>query len=123
MRILLIDDDETLLGIMAEFFLGRGFDARCAGESEEAIALVRHHRFDVAIVDLELNSIEGLDGFGVLKALRQSSPQTRVIVYSGHCSDSIVEAALRHGGTRFIVKPASLLELLAVVEELCPLRY
>lgn len=121
MKILLIDDDESLRTAMADFFLGRGYWVQCAAEAEEAIAMVKHHRYDAVIVDLELNSIEGLDGFSVLKASRQSSPRTKVVVYSGHSSPMIMEAALRHGGTKFIPKPASFKQLIAGVEELCPL--
>jgi DNA-binding NtrC family response regulator len=121
MRVLLIDDDEELRTAMATFFLGRGYEVQCAGEMEEAIAMIRHHRFDVVIVDLELNSIEGLNGFSVLKALRQSCPRTPVIIYSGHSSQTIKDAALRHGGARFMEKPQSLTRLLETVEELCPL--
>jgi DNA-binding NtrC family response regulator len=118
MRLLLIDDEEELLVAMSDFFHGRGHQVGCASESEEAIAMVRHHRFDVAIIDLELNSIEGLDGFRVLKALRESCPETRIIVYSGHSSQTIVDSALHNGGAKFIKKPASLPQLLASVEEL-----
>jgi len=119
-RILLIDDEEELASVISQFFVDRGYSVEYASESEEAIAMIRHHRFDIAVVDLELNSIEGLDGFRVLKALRQSCPMAPAIVYSGHFGKSITEAALRHGGTRFIAKPASLPQLLACVEELCP---
>jgi two-component system response regulator TctD len=121
MRILLIDDDEGLLATMADFFRNRGHEVRRASEVEEAIAMVRHYRFDVIILDLELNHIEGLDGFGVLKAVRQSSPRTQAIVYSAHFSTEIVEAALRYGRTKFIAKPAPLTDLLASAEELCPI--
>jgi DNA-binding response OmpR family regulator len=119
MKILLIDDDEDLLAAMAAYFHDHGHEVRCASEAEEAVAMVRHHKFDAVIVDLELSSVEGLDGFGVLKALRQSSPRTHVIVYSGHFGDKIQIAARRHGATRFLAKPASLSELLASVEETC----
>jgi DNA-binding response OmpR family regulator len=121
MRMLLIDDNDDLLAAMADFFLHRGYEVQCAGETEEAVAMIRHHQFDVVIVDLELNSITGLDGFGVLKALRQTCARTQVIVYSGHCSQTIMDAALLQGGNKFISKPASLPHLLASVEGLCSL--
>lgn len=119
MKLLLIDDEEELLAAMAKFFQDRRYQVQCAAESEEAVAIVRHHKFDAVIVDLELDSVEGLDGFSVLKSLRQSCPLTPVIVYSGHSSPTIVATALRHGGTKFIAKPASLPQLLSSVEELC----
>jgi two-component system response regulator FlrC len=120
-QLLLIEDDEALATAITTFFRSRRYDVQYASEAEEAVAMVRHHRFDMVITDLELNSIEGLDGFSILKAMRQSCPRTKVIVYSGHSDQRIVEAVLRHGGTRFIAKPVSLSELLACVEELCQL--
>jgi DNA-binding NtrC family response regulator len=120
-RMLLIEDDEELLQIMADFFRSRHCEVECANEAEEAVAMVRHHRFDVIIADLELNSIEGLDGFSVLKAARQSCPGTKVIVYSGYSDQKVVQAALRHGASQFVRKPTPLDRLFAIVEELCPL--
>lgn len=119
MRLLLVDDNEELRSAMAQFFLDRGYSVQCTGETEEAVAVIKHHQFDAAIVDLELNSIEGLDGFRLLKTLRKSCPLMQLLVYSGHSSQTITEAALRHGGNKFIAKPASLPHLLASVEELC----
>jgi DNA-binding NtrC family response regulator len=120
-RLLLIDDDEELLATMTDFFRRRDYEVECASEAEEAVAMVRHHRFSVVIADLELNSIEGLDGFGVLKAARQSCPKTKVIVYSGYFDEKIVEAVLRHGGAKFLAKPAPLSQLFVIVEEQCQL--
>jgi DNA-binding NtrC family response regulator len=118
-RLLVIDDDGELLQTMADFFRGHGYTVQCASEAEEAVAMVRHHRFDAVIADLELSAIEGLDGFGVLKATRQSCPGTNVIVHSGYSDQKIVEAAFRHGASNFLAKPASLMRLLAAVEEQC----
>jgi DNA-binding NtrC family response regulator len=119
-RLLIIDDDEALVPAMADFFSHHGYEVKCAAEAEEAVAMIRHHRFAVVITDLELNSIEGLDGFSVLKALRQFCPTTRVVVYSGYADDLTVEACLRDGATKFLAKPVSLYELLACAEGLCP---
>jgi DNA-binding NtrC family response regulator len=118
-RLLIIDDDDALLAALVPFFTGHGYDVKCASEAEEAVAMIRHHQFNLVITDLELNSIEGLDGFGVLKALRQSCPTTKVLVYSGYSDEKIVEAALRHGGTRFLAKPVPLNQLLECAEEMC----
>jgi two-component system response regulator YesN len=92
-----------------------------AAEAEEAVAMLRNHQFTLAITDLELNSIEGLDGFSVLKALRQFCPSTRVIVYSGYSDHRTVEACMRDGASEFLAKPVSLYQLLASAEGLCPL--
>jgi DNA-binding NtrC family response regulator len=117
-QLLIVDDEEILLTAMASFFRARDFDVETATEAEEAIAMVKHHRFALVITDLELNSIEGLDGFAVLKAIRRSSPSTKIIVYSGYFDSPTVEAALGYGG-RFVAKPASFARLLEVAEELC----
>ncbi len=120
-RLLLVEDDPSLLCSMAEFFSSKGYEVQCVSEAEEAIAVIRHHRFDLVISDLELNCIEGLNGFSVLRALRQLCPATKVIVFSGYNDQEVIQAALRHGGSRFLAKPLSLNELLCNAEELCPL--
>lgn len=118
-RVLIIDDDEALGPAIAEFFAQHGYKVQCATEAEEAIAMIRHHKFQLAITDLALNSIEGLDGFSVLKALRQSSPSTKVIVYSGHSDAATAAAALLQGASNFYAKPVPLGDLLACAEDIC----
>jgi len=118
-RLLIVEDDPSLLGMMADYFSCHGFEVKTAREAEEAVAMVRHYSFEVVITDLELNSIEGLDGLGVLKLILQSSPATKIIVSSGHYDPAIVESALSRGACSFIPKPASLHKLLASAKELC----
>jgi CheY-like chemotaxis protein len=119
-QLLLVDDEQNLQALMAEFFSSNRYEVQCASEAEEAIAMIRHHHFDLVISDLELNSVEGLNGFSVLKTLRQFAPNAKIIVYSGHTDAQVMEAALRHGGNKFLAKPLALTELLANAEELCP---
>jgi DNA-binding NtrC family response regulator len=118
-QLLIIEDDKSLLGAMLDFFASHGFEVKTAKEAEEAVALARHYRFDVVITDLELNSIEGLDGFGVLKLILQSSPNTKIIVSSGHSDPAVMKSALSRGASIFIPKPASLHHLLKCARELC----
>lgn len=118
-RLLLVEDEAALLSLVEEFFTCHGYEVQCAAEAEEAVALIRHHSFDLVISDLELNSIEGLNGFSVLRVLRQLSPATKVIVYSGHADQAVIQAVLRHGGDRFLAKPLSMEQLFRSAEELC----
>lgn len=118
-QLLIVEDDEGLLAMMLEFFSSNGFEVKIAREAEEAVAMARHHRFDLVITDLELNSVEGLDGLGVLKLILQSSPGTKVIVSSGHSDPKVVSSALSRGACTFIPKPASLQHLLSCARELC----
>lgn len=121
-NLLIVEDDRSLLAMMVDFFSSHGFEVKTAREAEEAVAMVRHYHFDVVITDLELNSIEGLDGLGVLKLILQSSPPTKIIVSSGHYDPAIIESALSRGACSFIPKPASLHKLLASARELCQIH-
>jgi two-component system response regulator RegA len=118
-QLLIIEDDESLLGAMLLFFSSHGFEVKTAKEAEEAVAMARHYCFDLIIADLGLNSVEGLDGLRVLKLILQSSPGTKIIVCSGHSDPAVIKSALRRGACTFIPKPASLDHLLTCARELC----
>jgi CheY-like chemotaxis protein len=117
-RLLFVDDDEALVQVVASFFCRHGYEVETASEAEEAVAMVKHRRFAIVITDLELNSIEGLDGFSVLRAMAQFCCATKVLVYSSYSNEAVVEAAIQQGGNKFVAKPASLRELLKSAEEL-----
>lgn len=72
-----------------------------AQDGWEAVATVRRLKPDVLTLDLDLPGMNGLD---VLRVTRRHSPDTKVIIISGHDEESIVQEALRQGARGYIVK-------------------
>jgi CheY-like chemotaxis protein len=79
-RILLIDDDEAIREASEMLLTAKGFDVVTAANGAIAVEAVKAGAFDVAIVDLFM---PGMDGLETTRALRKCSPQLPVIAVSG----------------------------------------
>ena len=93
-RVLLIDDEETLLEYLSKRLLKKGFTVKVAVSGEEALGAAKEEQFDVAVVDLKM---PGIDGVETQKRLREIQPFLQCIVLTGHGSiDSALELSLIH---------------------------
>ena len=72
------------------------------GDGAEALRLARQEAPDLLLMDVLL---PGLDGFGVLKQLREQEKPPKVILISAFCSDSVVAEAVELGANYFLLKP------------------
>ena len=72
------------------------------GDGAEALRLARQEAPDLLLMDVLL---PGLDGFGVLKQLRELEKPPKVILISAFCSDSVVSEAVDLGASYFLTKP------------------
>jgi two-component system KDP operon response regulator KdpE len=108
-RLLLVEDDQALVRTL-ELTLGvHGFDVHAAGLGAEALVLARTVQPDVAIVDLGLPDVDGLD---VVRALRGWS-DVPVLVLSARDAQQDKVGALDVGADDYVTKPFGMDELLA----------
>lgn len=113
-RILVIDDEETLRHFLRLHLLDQGYQVTEVADGKTALSLIEQLDFDVALVDLRLTDMDGLD---IVRHLRQASPDTSVIILTAYASlDSAVEA-LRQGAHDYLTKPFDTAELLASVAD------
>ncbi len=113
-KILVIDDEDTLRHFLRLHLQERGYHVAEAPDGDTAIRLIDREQFEVALVDLHLTDMDGLD---IMRHLRQKSPQTSVIILTAYASvDSAVEA-LRQGAHDYLTKPFETAELLASVAD------
>ena len=112
--ILIIDDEKTLRHFLRLNLQEQGFQVTEAADGKTAMELIDREDFDVALVDLHLTDMDGLD---IMRHLRRVSSQTSVIILTGYASvDSAVEA-LRQGAHDYLTKPCNTAELLASVAD------
>src|SRR4051794_28182064 len=78
--LLLVDDDADFRGTVARRFLRRGFEVQEACDGEAALELAERRQFDVAVVDMMMPGISGLQ---LLEKLRSSHPECEVIMLTG----------------------------------------
>lgn len=111
-RLLLVDDEEDFRTTLANRLKKRKMDVTGAGSGSEAIELVRQRSFDVAIVDVKM---PGIDGIETLKQIKQISPLTEVIMLTGHASVESGIEGMKLGAYDYLMKPCDIDELLLKV--------
>ena len=100
--ILIVDDDQNMRKSLADILRIKGYQVLAAGCGEEGLALLGRQFVALALIDLGLPDISGLD---VLERMKTKSPATQAIVLTGQASvDSAIEAA-RRGAYSYLLKP------------------
>ena len=81
LRIVAIDDEVEFTKTIDQFFSARGYEVHVALTGTSGVELIDYHRPDVVLVDLKL---PGMDGDEVLKHIRRTHPETKVIVITAY---------------------------------------
>jgi len=101
-QILLVDDDPDLLALHTRFLTGQGYRVAPAASGAQALqALEEQGEFHLAILDLMLPDVSGLE---LLSHLKQRSPDTEVIMFTGYGGLDSALSALRLGAYDYLVK-------------------
>lgn len=112
LRILVVDDDRTLREGCANILRLDGHHVVAFGRGEEAIDAAERQHFDIALVDLYMTPISGMD---VLRAITASSRDTLVVVMTGNPTVASSLDALRAGAWDYLPKPFSASHLQVLV--------
>jgi DNA-binding NtrC family response regulator len=108
LRLLIVDDDDQLRQTLARRFQRQGLAVTGAASAEEALALAPEHRFDVALLDLNL---PGLSGLELLAKLKERQPELEALVLTAHGSIETAILAMKRGAYDYLTKPFHLPEL------------
>jgi CheY-like chemotaxis protein len=119
--LLILDDDEKLLRMMAGFLEHAGYTVSATTEPKEAISLYREmdaegRCFDLVILDLSID--ERKEGLATLEALQTLDPDVRAIAHSGHAFADVMTNPRAHGFLAAVQKPTPLSELAALIDAL-----
>ncbi|WP_319524846.1 response regulator [uncultured Desulfosarcina sp.] len=112
--VLLIDDEIGYVNVLSNRLSKRGFDVGKANSGSEAFKILRQRSFDVAILDLKMTDLDGIE---VLKILKKMAPEMVVIMLTGHGSAEAAHEGIRHGAYDYMIKPCELQELIAKIME------
>ena len=115
MRALVVDDDVKISSYVAKGLREAGFAVDMVANGSDALAVVRTTPFDVAVVDVML---PGIDGLELIEQMRTAGLRLPVLVLSARRSVDDRVAGLRRGGDDYLTKPFSFTELLARVQAL-----
>jgi DNA-binding NtrC family response regulator len=107
-RLLIVDDDEALRDTLVRRFQRQGMEVTAADSGEEALARADRTRWDVALLDLHLPGMNGID---LLAALKERQPDVEALMLTAHGSIDTAIQAMRHGAYDYLAKPFQLPDL------------
>lgn len=113
-RLLIVDDEKRFAETLSKRLTARGLYVDCVHSGPDALKLVQTKPFDVALLDVRM---PGMDGLEVLREVKKLQPLLQVILLSGNASINAAVEGMRLGALEYLLKPANLEDVLAKIEE------
>ncbi len=107
-KVLLVDDEEQFVDVLAQRLETRGFQVSTAFSGDDAIAFVEEHDVDVVILDVLMPGRNGID---TLQEIRRIRPITEVIMLTGHATVETAIQGMKFGAYDYLMKPTDTAEL------------
>lgn len=112
--LLIADDNSKVREFLGHYFETNGFVPLIAADGREALKLISKHSVDVALLDVNMPGLSGID---VLRQLRTDSPHTAVIMLTAAEDLGTVVEAMKLGAYDYVTKPSNLTDLQKRVQE------
>jgi len=117
--LLIADDDPVALALLAEVLTGEGYAVRSASSGSECLRLAESQSFDLAVVDLRMPDVNGLE---VTRRLSALQPGTPVIILTAFATIDTAIEAIRQGASDYLSKPFRMEQLILVVRRILESR-
>ncbi len=116
-KILIVDDQATILASLSYMLrkIATVIPTESLREAENALA---RDKFDLVISDLRLTGTDGKEGLELLRHVRSTSPDTKVIIMTGYGNEAVRKEAYDLGAMHFYEKPLDISHLLSQVQSL-----
>ncbi len=111
-KILIVDDEESILATLKGSLEDEGFSPILASTGEQALKTIDSQEIDLVLLDVWL---PGKDGLEVLKEIKKSEPETAVVIMTGHGTIDTAVKALKLGAMDFIEKPLDLNKIIVTI--------
>lgn len=111
-KVLLIDDEEEFVEVLAERLETRGFDVSKAYSADAGITAVKEKKPDVVILDVLMPGKSGIDA---LREIKQIDPIVEVMMLTGHATIDTAIEGLKLGAYDYLMKPAETSDLIAKI--------
>lgn len=111
-RILVVDDEKTILELGRRFLASEGFNVEIAAQGMQAMKLLEQSSFEILLTDIRMPGMSGLELMKMAKSLR---PEIIMVVITGHGTITTAIESLKMGAMGFILKPFTRQELLSAI--------
>jgi DNA-binding NtrC family response regulator len=115
-KVLVVDDDETLLQLLTETVQTMGCSATSARNGIDALNMISERKFDIVVTDLKM---PGMDGLELLAEIKKVDKEVVVIMVTGYATLETAVKAIEKGAYDYIAKPFRLDELMVVIKNAC----
>jgi two-component system response regulator AtoC len=112
-RVLIVDDEETFRYMLTSLIEAEGYAAQAAGDGVQGINAVQAKAFDVALLDVKMPKVDGVE---VLKFIKEYSPDTEAIMVTAVGDVRLAVDCMKLGAYDYITKPFSTEELLGTID-------
>jgi DNA-binding NtrC family response regulator len=117
-RILIVDDEPSILLSLSHLLSSDEVVVITCSRIEEAEEALDRYKFDLAIADIRLSGVYGIEGLELLSYIKKISPETKVIIMTAYGSDEVKESAYKRGAYHYYEKPVDMDDLVNKVETL-----
>jgi DNA-binding NtrC family response regulator len=112
-KILVVDDEESLRTVLSTELASEGYDVGTAADGDDAITEMGKKSFDLVLLDIKMPR---MNGFEVLKHVKDKHPRTKVIMLTGFADLKNAIESKKLGAEDFVSKPYDLVDLLTTIE-------
>jgi DNA-binding NtrC family response regulator len=119
-RVLVVDDEKSILLLLEEALTQWGYQVTCAGSVSEALEALRGGLYDAAITDIRMPDMSGLD---LLREIKKHDESIEVVIMTGYPTIASAVEALKEGAYDYLSKPLILAELRHLMQRLMERRF
>ena len=112
--ILVVDDEMEICDLLQNFLTQEGYQVSTAQNGREAISLGNQNRFDLALLDIKM---PGMDGIEVFQELKKAKKDLEVIILTGHGTLRTAKEAMGLGAYDYLTKPFDLRLVKDIIRE------
>jgi DNA-binding NtrC family response regulator len=113
-RVLLVDDEEVFVEVLAERLEARGLQVQTCTSGEQALEQVAARAYDAILLDL---AMPGMGGIETLKRMRSANPDLQIILLTGRATVDASVEAMKLGAVDLLEKPAEIRQLVRKIDE------
>jgi DNA-binding NtrC family response regulator len=113
LRVLLVDDDKSLLDILGTIMELEGHAVVKAASAHAGLLKMREAEFDLVLVDLKMPRTTGID---MLRMIREEHPETKVVIMTAYATVNSTVEAMRLGVFDYLPKPFKLADLRTILD-------
>ena len=114
-KILVVDDNDTIRGVVSQMLCRLGFAVLSADSGEKGLALFLKNKFDLVMTDFNM---PGMDGINLASCIKKKSPSTQVVLMTGADKEVILSKIKNTAVAKALFKPFTLAEVDVTVQGL-----